>query len=415
MSGVAPSKRREEAYWDIIPSTLNLIGSSQLTLQYGFTNLAKKLQPWGPPVLANLPFIMLAMQALAFYGHIKILKYIPLGYIGNFIPYIQTATEQRHYDVVKFLISYINVEQYRDDIVYWIQLSAQNGDIKSIKLFHSLIPDLSLNDPLIWAIEVGKFRMVKYLVEQGADVNPNLDEDLYPIREAIDKGELKILKYLLSKGASLTEPINYLNSNEMEISVLTENVSMVKFLIEAGAQIKDELLNIAIGNYDLDMVKILMSYGLEIDRHDIFDDYNLSEVGAIETLDYVLQKWPNINVDTEDSDLITAIQHGSVHVVKYMLKKITYLNYEALKRVTITDPLILNMLNQKLTQQYALFEQAIREERIDIVKDFLDKHIYIDFEWLKRIPITNPIIINMLNQALQMQHFVNMTQNVGIQ
>jgi len=215
---------------------------------------------------------------------------------------------------------------------------------------------------------------------------------------------LKILKYLLLKGASLTEPINYLNSNEMEISVLTENVSMVKFLFEAGAQINDKLLNIAIGNYDLTMVKFLMSYGLEIGDHDIFDDYILSEVGAVETLEFILQKWPNVNIDLVESDFVIAVEHGSVNIIKHILEKTKYVDYKVLSKMTITDPLILNMLNQTLTQQYASFEQAIREEKMVLIKYYLNKPIYIDIEWLKRIPITNPTIIAMLNDALRVQH-----------
>jgi hypothetical protein len=65
--------------------------------------------------------------------------------------------------------------------------------------------------------------------------------------------------------------------------------------------------------------------------------------------------------------------------------------------MTVGDPIILGMLNDKLAQQYSIFENAIRTSNIDLVEQFLINNTYIDYNGLQHIPINSPIIIDMLN------------------
>jgi len=86
---------------------------------------------------------------------------------------------------------------------------ASDGNIEALKLLHKFGGDVNyyLNgsgaySPIIAAIDRGHINTVKWLVENGADVNKPIYNNLTPIYAAALNNELKIARYLLSKGAN---------------------------------------------------------------------------------------------------------------------------------------------------------------------------------------------------------------------
>ena len=51
-----------------------------------------------------------------------------------------------------------------------------------------------------WASENGHLEVVRYLVEQGANIHANND---YAIRWASENGHLEVVRYLVEKGANI--------------------------------------------------------------------------------------------------------------------------------------------------------------------------------------------------------------------
>ena len=62
-----------------------------------------------------------------------------------------------------------------------------------------------LNKQLIHAATNGNLKIIKYLVEQGADIHADND---YALRLASSYGKLEIIKYLVEKGSNI-----YMNNN----------------------------------------------------------------------------------------------------------------------------------------------------------------------------------------------------------
>ena len=87
---------------------------------------------------------------------------------------------------------------------------------------------------LMYASENGHLEMVKYLVEYGADVNANNQSNKTAFVLASEKGHLEIVKYLIKNGA-------YFNSKDKNEALLRGSFNghfeMVKYLVEQGADV----------------------------------------------------------------------------------------------------------------------------------------------------------------------------------
>jgi len=90
------------------------------------------------------------------------------------------------------------------------------------------------NTPLINACNKGNESMVKYLVEHGADVNFGTRYKT-PLNSACKKGHESIVKYLIEQGADVNKKIN--NETPLIIAYEKGYKSIMKYLIEHGANI----------------------------------------------------------------------------------------------------------------------------------------------------------------------------------
>eukprot|EP00948_MAST-09A_sp_MAST-9A-sp1_P002205 g2205.t1 len=91
--------------------------------------------------------------------------------------------------------------------------------------------------PLMVASECGHLKVVKYLIEKGA--NPDLcraDDGCPPLYFAAQNGHYKVLKYLLAEGASA----NIARSNgatALHVATVLNRLNCVKALVKAGAKV----------------------------------------------------------------------------------------------------------------------------------------------------------------------------------
>ncbi len=106
------------------------------------------------------------------------------------------------------------------------------------------------DEALIWAAGNGYLEIVKYLIENDADIHAKDDEAL---KSASASGHLEIVKYLKEKGAD--------NDEALKISSLFGHLPVVKYLVENNANIHaddDSALRWASGNGHLEIVKYLV-------------------------------------------------------------------------------------------------------------------------------------------------------------
>ena len=118
--------------------------------------------------------------------------------------------------------------------------------------------DYIYRTPLIKASQNGYLEVVKYLVEQGANVSTNND---YSLRMASRYGHLEVVKYLVDQGAN----VHARNDDALRWASRYGHLKIVKCLVEQGASIYNEHdLILAIINEHLEVVKYLVEQGTNI-------------------------------------------------------------------------------------------------------------------------------------------------------
>ena len=152
------------------------------------------------------------------------------------------------------------------------------------------------------AIEAGRLEIVKYFVENGADVNSR-DGDYYPLMIACRNGYLEIVKYLIDNGADIKATGN--KSTTALIFALREgHFGIVKCLVGNGADInkhggfwRENALIIASKNGNLEMVKYLVENGSNLNAGSRCGTALMmaSEKGHIKIVEYLVEKGADIN------------------------------------------------------------------------------------------------------------------------
>lgn len=86
--------------------------------------------------------------------------------------------------------------------------------------------DLDEKTPLRWASGNSHLKTIKYLVDNGADINAPMDEAL---ENASGRGRLEVVKYLLENGADIHA------GDPLDEASLNGHLDVVKYLVENGA------------------------------------------------------------------------------------------------------------------------------------------------------------------------------------
>lgn len=110
-----------------------------------------------------------------------------------------------------------------------------------------------LDKKLIRSAELGNLNVVKFFIENGANVNYNRTQCL---RNASSEGHLKIVEYLIKNGADVHAD----EEGALKLAVFNGYLEIVKFLIENGADYhidNNYILRLANEKNHLDIVKYL--------------------------------------------------------------------------------------------------------------------------------------------------------------
>ena len=97
-------------------------------------------------------------------------------------------------------------------------------------------------NPLIMAAKNGHLNVVKYLVEEGADVNAHVMGDETPLIRAAWSGHLDVVKYLVEQGADVNKSVRdsySLNSEKrsaLKMARRGNHQKVISYLISKGAK-----------------------------------------------------------------------------------------------------------------------------------------------------------------------------------
>ena len=95
-----------------------------------------------------------------------------------------------------------------------------------------------MNPPLCTAATNGHFEIVKYLAENGADLEA---KDFYSgtpsLPCAVFENRIEIVKYLIDKKCNINEN-NYWNITSLHAAASSHNLYLVEYLLEHGAELE---------------------------------------------------------------------------------------------------------------------------------------------------------------------------------
>jgi ankyrin repeat protein len=230
------------------------------------------------------------------------------------------------------------------------------------------------NGALVLSSYYGKIEVVKFLVENGADIHV-LDD--YALRMSSQNGFIEIVKFLINIGAN----IHAMNDYALRYSDCYEHNDVVKYLIENGANIhadNDYAFRISVQHGNFELAKLLVEKGANI--------------------------YANIDVVLKNTSIL--YKHDSLRFLIQLDIKFFKNNKTAIKIIK----------KHKLVEFYELFviDEEINQSKIDIIKYIDNQNIEIlkkcdkfDFSseeylyFFKALEINNTEMIQIIFNKIQ--------------
>lgn len=155
------------------------------------------------------------------------------------------------------------------------------------------------------------------------------------IHDAAEKGDLKVVKAMLAKSPKLVDSRNEDGRTALQLAAWNKQKAIVSVLLKKGADVnlkseknKRSPLHYACrGKEDLELVKMLIAAGAEIDSHEIDKEtplYYASYNGQLEVVKLLLGKGAALKGEytkVGSSPLNYAIRNGKEEVARYLIQQ----------------------------------------------------------------------------------------------
>lgn len=291
--------------------------------------------------------------------------------------------------------------------------------------------------PLLKAATNNDLKMVKYLVEKGANVNivGNI-QGTSALHWAVSNGNIEMVKYLIEKKAN----INVINFSLKETPLIwaakAGNFEIVKYLVENSADInieniyKQSPLYIASLGGKLEVVKYLVENGADVNKKGFSGHTPLSAAtngGHLRVAGYLIEKGANVNNRQIEgwTPLHFAASSGRLEVVEFLINAgadMDLKNNANQSSIDVANPVVKEyfqrnravILENKQKKEAQLAEekrqaQIAKEEReaqeakakkeAEIAAQINNFIVKNDFEGLKLLTEQNPYYVNYIKDA----------------
>ena len=168
------------------------------------------------------------------------------------------------------------------------------------------VQDVDGDIPISWALARGHKDIAKLLIEKGADLNISNNNGYTLLHWAAFSSDGEIAQLFIDKGVNLNT-VDFEHKTALHHAGERENVEVAKVLIKAGAdvELKDDygrtpLVITARQNGNIEIIKSLVEYGANMNSTDKFGDGALTLAawrGYEDAVDYLLEKGIKIPTD----------------------------------------------------------------------------------------------------------------------
>jgi ankyrin repeat protein len=193
-----------------------------------------------------------------------------------------TAVEDRNHEMITFLLdagadpsldSSIAYAAKASDVGLVSTLLQKGADIDHVSFSsdeHSR--DYNIN-ALYYAVSERNLEMIRFLINQGADPNVNMEGARSILQLATDLGDMEIIQVLIEAGADCNKTSSYYHPlNPLQTAVNMGNFELAKYLMSVGADINwpsykikgATALQMAVKKQNVDMVDFLLGRGAHV-------------------------------------------------------------------------------------------------------------------------------------------------------
>ena len=265
------------------------------------------------------------------------------------------AAQYGNIDVIRFLLENgADIDDKNYGGFTPLHIAAKYGEIKAMitilsyaskehKVELLATKDNSGKTALHIAAENGKIDVIRFLLENGAEVNAKDRSGATPLYTPIKYGHTDIVKLLIKEGAEVDITNRYVNQTPLHWAVKNGRFDIVKFLLENGADINaidnagETPLHLAVKNGRFDIVKLILSSVSEEQKMNLLATENgygytplhiAIRYGKIEIMITILssvteeQKMDLLTTKDsyDDTPLHTAIEYGNIKFIKLLLE-----------------------------------------------------------------------------------------------
>ncbi len=303
----------------------------ELLLKYGAKPNVSKRDEDGPLHYAAMFKQVEAAKLLVKYG-------ADVNAKGSYLrtPLIYAASDGNSPELVQFLIDHgadVKAKNEAGENALFEHITRGKTNLKIVEIL--LDNGIKVNSKnkhygtvLHWAAFCGRTEIVTLLVKRGANVNAKGDMDETPVQKAMSQNKLETVKALFRLGAAP------LTSGRLGFSLLefATDSGDKEFVKEIISKIKEKskgglnALTTAARKGDLDMVKLLIEAGFDVDDQDSFGSdsplIKASYYGKLQIVKYLLGKGADIKLTDYrgNTALLNAAYNGYTAVVKELLK-----------------------------------------------------------------------------------------------